>query len=87
MASNKSVPRFWGDMTVGARLQWLRSRAGISLSEAGRQAKITKAHLWELEDGRATNPGLKTMLALCRVYDISIQKLVTGLQYSKKGEG
>jgi len=75
------LPRGWQRWQLGERLSWLRGYNGytLSLSKAAKEMGLTKAHLWELEDGRASNPTLKTLLAICRVYDISIQKLTEGL--------
>lgn len=64
---------------LGARIRKLREARGQSLSAAARDLKLTKAHLWELEMGLARNPTLKTLLALCKEYDITIQELTEGL--------
>lgn len=73
------LPKDWKEYLLSYRLIRLRETAEMSLSEAAREIGCTKAHLWSLEDGRANNPTLNTLLAICRVYDISIQKLTEGL--------
>jgi transcriptional regulator with XRE-family HTH domain len=67
-------------LPLDERLSALRERDGISLSKAARKIGITKAHLWDLEQGRSANPTLKTVLAICAVYDITVQMLTAGLK-------
>jgi len=65
---------------IGDRLKVLRAETDMSLSAAAKKLHITKAHLWDLESGRSANPTLKTVLAICRVYDISVQELLRGIK-------
>lgn len=71
--------RRFGSKTLGARLKILRAEQECSLSEAAREMGYTKSHLWDLESGRSDNPTLSTIFAICRVYDISVQELLSGL--------
>lgn len=41
-----------------------RFEASLSLQEVADKAGCTKAHLWDLETGRAKNPGIKMLHAL-----------------------
>lgn len=53
---------------LGGKLKALRKAAHLSLSEVAARAGVTKAHLWELEAGRATNPGVKTLYRIAVAY-------------------
>lgn len=54
---------------LGNHLKALRKAADLSLSEVAARAGITKPHLWELEDGRADNPTVKTIYYLAVAYE------------------
>lgn len=58
------------------RLKRGRKDAKVSLSEAAHRIGCTKAHLWELEDGRADNPGLKLLRSIAKVYGVSVAWLI-----------
>ena len=49
----------------------LRSGAGLSLQAVANRAGLTKAHVWELEVGRSTNPGVETLVGLARALETS----------------
>lgn len=74
-----TLPRSFRKMPFGERLRHVRERAGDSLSECAAELGITKGYVWEMERGTASNPTLKIVLAICRVYDISIQEMTEGL--------
>jgi transcriptional regulator with XRE-family HTH domain len=56
-------------------IRYWREDEGLSLSKAAAKVGITKAHLWELEDGRAVNPTIKTLAGLARAYGTSVSYL------------
>lgn len=49
-------------------LRFCRKAAGLSLSAAAEAAGITKAHLHDMESGRARNPGVSTLAGLAKAY-------------------
>lgn len=49
-------------------LRFCREAAGLSLSAAARAASITKAHLHDMESGRARNPCISTLAGLAKAY-------------------
>ena len=53
-----------------------RERKGLSLSEAARQIGMTKAHLWQIESGGATNPTLRVAAGIRRVLCVSAKALL-----------
>jgi transcriptional regulator with XRE-family HTH domain len=52
-------------MSLATRVAGLRRQKGQSLQEVADAVRVSKAHIWELEKGRADNPsmGLVTKLA------------------------
>ena len=52
-------------MSLATRVAKLRREKGQSLQEVADAVEVSKAHIWELEKGRADNPsmGLVTKLA------------------------
>jgi transcriptional regulator with XRE-family HTH domain len=52
-------------MSLATRVAKLRREKGQSLQEVADAVQVSKAHIWELEKGRADNPsmGLVTKLA------------------------
>ena len=48
-----------------------RKFRGMSLQHVADEAKLTKAHVWDLEVGRSRNPCMSTILGLAAALDIS----------------
>lgn len=69
--------------TFAQILRRVRSKSGLSLSEAARRAGMTKAHLWQLEDGRSDNPTAKTLKALADLYSVSACTLLRAAMKEK----
>lgn len=63
-------------MTLAELLRNARAKRGWSLSLAAGHLVITKAHLWELEQGRSSNPTLSVIRSIVRVYKISPRAIV-----------
>lgn len=58
------------------RLKEARIVKGFSLSDLAKLAGTTKAHVWDLEQGRAVNPTLGTLKGLSTALDVPIHVLV-----------
>ena len=63
-------------MGVGARIADLRLRKGQSLQEVADAVDVSKAHIWELEKGRADNPSMALVQRLADHFGVSIGFLV-----------
>lgn len=59
-----------------------RKELRLSLEEVARRAGSGKSHIWEIENGRLTNPTIKTALALCDALQCSLNSLL-GLDVSQ----
>lgn len=63
-------------LTVPIRLKEARIAKRLSLARLARLAGTTKAHVWDLEQGRATNPTLSTLKGLSSALGVPIHVLV-----------
>lgn len=63
-------------MDIGERLFSLRQKSGESLQNVADSVGISKAHIWELEKGRSTNPSFELIRKLARHFGVSIDELV-----------
>jgi transcriptional regulator with XRE-family HTH domain len=65
-----------GQMTLGAKLAALRLNTRESLQEVADAVGVSKAHIWEMEKGRADNPSLGLVTRLADHFKVSIASLV-----------
>jgi transcriptional regulator with XRE-family HTH domain len=63
-------------MSLGSRLTELRLAKNVSLQVVADAAGVSKAHIWELEKGRADNPTMTLLKALADFYGVSVSYLV-----------
>lgn len=60
---------------LGVLLADLRDSAAMSLAKAAKLIGCSKAHLWDLESGRAVNPTIKLLSSIARVYNCDLGRL------------
>jgi len=63
-------------MALAAKLKELRLKKGMSLQELGDAVGASKAHIWDLEQKRATNPTVELLTKLSNALGTSIADLV-----------
>ena len=63
-------------MSLGARLTKLRLKAGQSLQQVADSVDVSKAHIWDLEKGRAANPSMGLVTKLADHFGVSVASLV-----------
>lgn len=63
-------------MIMNDRLRAARETVGLSLSKAARMVGCSKAHLWELEAGRAHNPGIQLLTKAASIYATRVAWLI-----------
>lgn len=63
-------------MGVGAKIGKLRLKKGQSLQEVADAVGVSKAHIWELEKGRAANPSMALVSRLADHFGVTIGFLV-----------
>lgn len=63
-------------MGLGAKLNELRRRKGLSLQQVADAVKISKPHLWQLERGESKNPTLEVLQRLAKFFDTTVSALL-----------
>ena len=63
-------------MPLGAQIAELRHKKGESLQEVADAVEVSKAHVWDLERGRAGNPSMLLVQRLADHFGISVAFLV-----------
>ena len=63
-------------MTIGAKLKELRINKKQSLKQVADAVGASKAHIWELETGRSSNPSVQLLQKLADHFEISIASLI-----------
>ncbi|WP_085124519.1 helix-turn-helix domain-containing protein [Tistlia consotensis] len=83
-------------MSLAARLKQLRQRKGESLQQVADAVGVSKAHIWELERGTSSNPGVELLTRLARHFKVSVAYLIddgsetsdaAALQFFREFEG
>jgi transcriptional regulator with XRE-family HTH domain len=64
------------DMSLGRRLFELREKKAVPLQEVADAVSVSKAHIWELEKERKTNPSMALVTRLADYYRVSVSYLV-----------
>lgn len=62
-------------MNLGPFIKQAREGKELSLSAAARAVGCTKSHLWDLEQGRSTNPTIQTLVGISNALGVEIGKL------------
>jgi transcriptional regulator with XRE-family HTH domain len=62
--------------SLATRLTQLRLQSGQSLQEVAAAVAVSKAHVWELEKGRAANPAMKLVERLAGHYKVTVAFLI-----------
>ena len=62
-------------MSLATRVAKLRRSKGKSLQEVADAVEVSKAHIWELEKGRADNPSLSLVTRLADYFEVSVASL------------
>lgn len=63
-------------MAIGDRLKELRLKKGHSLQQVADAIGASKAHIWELEASRSTNPSLEMLQKLASHFDTTVAYLI-----------
>ena len=63
-------------MALGRRITDLRLKAGQSLQAVADAVGVSKAHVWELEKGKADNPSMRLVERLANHFGVSVAFLM-----------
>jgi transcriptional regulator with XRE-family HTH domain len=61
---------------LATRLNQLRLRKAESLQDVATAVGVSKAHIWELEKGRADNPSMSLVTRLAEHFGVSVAYLI-----------
>ncbi len=70
----------------GARLQDVRKRRGLSVSDVGRMSGVSARHIWRLEANQRPNVSAVTLACIARALAVDMEYLV-GLSDSPQPGG
>ena len=63
-------------MSLAARLKELRIKNRMSLQDVADAVSASKAHIWDLETGRAKNPTIELLKALSNAFGVGVADLI-----------
>lgn len=63
-------------MALGEKIKIYRTHKKMSLQDVADAVKASKAHIWELETGRARNPTIELVTALAKCFGVGLADLV-----------
>jgi transcriptional regulator with XRE-family HTH domain len=63
-------------LSLGQRIATLRERRGASLQEVADAVGVSKAHIWQIEKGKADNPALGLIERLAGYFRVSVSELI-----------
>jgi transcriptional regulator with XRE-family HTH domain len=63
-------------MALAVRLKELRTKTRKSLQDVADEIGASKAHVWDLETGRAKNPSIDLLTKLAKCFDVSVADLI-----------
>lgn len=62
--------------TLGDRIHALRIKQGWTLQELADRVECSKSHVWELENGKNSNPTLAAIRAVARAFGVAIADII-----------
>lgn len=62
-------------MSLATKLKELRTRSRQSLQQVADDVGVSKAHIWELETARSSNPGVELVRKLADHFSVTIAYL------------
>ncbi len=59
-------------MSLGAKLRKLRLKAGKTLQQIADKVEVSKAHIYQLEIGKAKNPSIEVIKKLAKLFSVPV---------------
>jgi transcriptional regulator with XRE-family HTH domain len=63
-------------VTLGAKLKGLRETSQESLQDVANAIGVSKAYVWQLEQGGGTNPSVEVLKAIANHYKTTVSALI-----------
>jgi len=74
-------------LDFAARLKQLRLEKGQSLQDVADAVQASKAHIWEIENGKSRNPSIELLSRLAGHFGVSVSALIgEGMQSAADDE-
>lgn len=70
-------------LSIGANLKKLRISKKKSLQHVATAANASKAHIWQLENGKSRNPSLELIKRLADYFEVTVASLIGEIQESE----
>ncbi|KRE51252.1 helix-turn-helix domain-containing protein [Paenibacillus sp. Soil522] len=71
---------------IGERIQMLRKRNGLSLTELSQRAGIAKSYLSSIERGLQQNPSIQFLEKVSGVLNVSVEELLNSDESESKSD-
>lgn len=68
---------------IARNAKGLRKRLGLTLQDVADRSGLAKSYVWEIENGKNTNPSIGTLIGLCGALGCSLDGLVGREMYMK----
>lgn len=62
-------------LTIAAKLGETRKQRRLSLQDVADRARLSKSHIWEIEQGRSINPTISAAIAIASALGVSLDYL------------
>ncbi len=63
-------------MALGEKMKALRTAKKLSLQDVATEVDASRAHIWELETGRARNPSIELVTKLAKCFGVGVADLI-----------
>lgn len=62
--------------TIALNAKGLRKALGMTLQQVADRGELAKSYVWEMENGKNTNPSISTLVSLCKALGCSLDQIV-----------
>ena len=63
-------------MALASKIKELRLKKKKSLQDVADNVGASKAHIWDLETGKSSNPSIELLTKLAKCFDVSVAELI-----------
>ncbi|MGY4600389.1 transcriptional regulator with XRE-family HTH domain [Bradyrhizobium sp. GM22.5] len=63
-------------MALASKIKELRLKKKKSLQDVADDVGASKAHIWDLETGKSSNPSIELLTKLAKCFDVSVAELI-----------
>lgn len=69
--------------TIARNAKGLRKALGMTLQQVADRGGLAKSYVWEMENGKNTNPSIATIMSLCTALGCTLDEIVGRNRYMK----